>query len=1188
MGAEFLEFGGCQFPSQRAANVGEGGDAVFEEETEARLGVTGGFVECRAQGAEEVVELFVLWVEEPGHAFDVAHHIGFERAAFLHVDARAFLADDDVAEDDDLRVFGEVDGPLRGGVGKHIELERRLLGREREHEPRTVVLLREFFDEVACDAAEAELDAVAEAEELVGGAGVERVGKAEVGVHRVAGDVEAEEFFLELEAVGGGEIVLLFGLAVARRGFFGGGGFLGEHVEETALAGGSVAGVGDGGSEGGIDVVEEFFARGAAEVEGAGFHEVLEDAFVEGLGVDAGDEVVEVGKGAGFFAFFDDLERGAFADAFDAGHAEADFLADGGEHVAGLVHVGAEHDEAHRLAFGDEVGDFFGVAQLGTEHGGHELGGVVGLQITGLVAENRVGGGVGFVETVAGEFVEDVEDRVGGFRGNVVHAEGAFDELGAFLGHGLGVLFAHGAAEHVGAAERVAGDDFGGLHNLLLIDHDAVGFLTDGFEERVRVGDGGRIFFAFNVVGNPLHRAGAVEGDQRDDLIHGGKADLAAEILHAAGLQLEDAGGAAGVEQCKGFGVFEGYFLDVEIGVGGAADVGDGVGDDGERLEAEEVHLQQTELADGVHIELHGDVAFLQGERDEFVEGFVGDDDAGGVFAGIAHHAFEDAGGLEDFFGDGVAVELGAELGGFLDGFFEGHLELVGDHLGEAVGVGVGEVVDTGDVADDGLGAEGAVGDDVGDAVVAVFLADVVDDLDAAAHAEVDVEVGWGNALGIQEAFEEKFEAERVEVGDAEHVGDETAGARAAAGADGNVLGARPVDEIPDDEEVVHEAGEADDREFVVEAENEFFVLGERGVVGRRGLLARGKREQRGETGGEDGMVGDLGGVEAVALGEAGGAEFCEIGEGSDVARGDLDGQRITRVTFGTLWEGNRQVAHVGDELGVVERVGALAEEGEHLVTGLQVELGSGKLHPVLLLDLRAGLDAQHSVVRGGVRVVDVVNVVRADDLQTEFLGELQEVGDDLELLGDAVVLDFDEVVFTSEDFHEASAGLACLLVAVVQEMLRHDCGEAAGEADEAVGIFGERFEVCARFVVKTFEVRVGDELEEILVTSEIFCQQSHVVIVFTVLGFTGFFEAGTFDDIDLASDEWLDAFAFGGIVELDCAKHVAVVGKSQGFHAHVTCTLHKTINTAGAVEQAVVGVDVEVDEVRIGERHIG
>jgi hypothetical protein len=56
---------------------------------------------------------------------------------------------------------------------------------------------------------------------------------------------------------------------------------------KRVLAGGLVAGEGRGG-EGGVDAVEELLARGAAEVEGARFHEVLEHAFVERLGVHAG------------------------------------------------------------------------------------------------------------------------------------------------------------------------------------------------------------------------------------------------------------------------------------------------------------------------------------------------------------------------------------------------------------------------------------------------------------------------------------------------------------------------------------------------------------------------------------------------------------------------------------------------------------------------------------------------------------------------------------------------------------------------------------------------------------------------------------------------------------------------------------------------------------------------------------
>ena len=676
------------------------------------------------------------------------------------------------------------------------------------------------------------------------------------------------------------------------------------------LAGGFVAGLGGGAGDGGVDAVEQRFARGAAEIEGTCFHEVFEHAFVDRAAIYALDHVGEVGERAVLLAFLDDFLRGEFAHALHTGEAETDFVADGSEHLARFVHVGAEDGEAHRFALGDEVGNFFGVAQLGAEHGGHELHGVVGLQKTGLVAEDGIGGGVGFVETVAGEFVEDIEDRVGGFRLDGVHAFRALDEFRALGRHRLFVLFAHRAAQHVGAAERVAGDDLGGLHHLFLIDHDAVGFAADFLEELVGKLDGARIFFSAHIVGNPLHRAGAVERDERDDLVDRGEADLAAEILHAAGLQLKHAGGAAGIQEGKRLRVLERDRLDVELRIGGAADVVHGVGDDGERLEPEEIHLQQTELRHGIHVVLHGDVAFLLGERDELLERAVGDDDAGGVLAGVAHHALEDERLVEDSFRERIFRDLVAQLGGFFERDFERHVELVGNHLREAVGVAVGEAVDARDVADDHLRAERAVGDDVGHAVVAVFLANVVDDLAAAPHAEVDVEVRRRYAFGIQEALEEKFEPQRVEIGDPEEIRDDATGAGTAAGADGDVLFPRPVDEIPHDEEVVDETGFADDAEFEVEALDEDFCLSR---VGR----AFGRRV-----------------VHTVAFFQAGDAEVPEVAAAVGL-RGNLGRERVFRVALAALGKRDREVAHLGDELRVRHRLGHLGEELRHLVARL-------------------------------------------------------------------------------------------------------------------------------------------------------------------------------------------------------------------------------------------------------------
>ena len=111
-----------------------------------------------------------------------------------------------------------------------------------------------------------------------------------------------------------------------------------------------------------------------------------------------------------------------------------------------------------------------------------------------------------------------------------------------------------------------------------------------------------------------------------------------------------------------------------------------------------------------------------------------------------------------------------------------------------------------------------AVGDDLADAIATVFLRDVVDHLVAADHAEVDVEVRHRHTFGVEEAFEQQVVADRVEVGDAERVGDKRTRARAASRPDRYCVLLGPVDEVRDDQEVAGEIHRDDDAEFLVES----------------------------------------------------------------------------------------------------------------------------------------------------------------------------------------------------------------------------------------------------------------------------------------------------------------------------------------------------------------------------------
>ncbi len=265
-------------------------------------------------------------------------------------------------------------------------------------------------------------------------------------------------------------------------------------------------------------------------------------------------------------------------------------------------------------------------------------------------------------------------------------------------------------------------------------------------------------------------------------------------LLGARTLELEDAVGVGSPEERVGGLVVERQGVDVDVHAALRPDEVDGLLDDGQVGEAEKVHLEQADLLHAVHVELGDDrVAVGRGalQRHDVGQRLGSDDHPGGVGRGVAADALEALGVVDDLLGPRLAV--------------------VGHQLGEAIDVGQRHVEDASHVADGGARRHGAEGDDLGDALAAVLLLHVGDDPIAAAVVEVAVDVGHGDALAVEEALEEQVVAQRVEVGDLQHVGDQRPRGAAATWTDLDAVAARRAHEVPDDEEVGREAGLLDD-----------------------------------------------------------------------------------------------------------------------------------------------------------------------------------------------------------------------------------------------------------------------------------------------------------------------------------------------------------------------------------------
>ncbi len=423
------------------------------------------------------------------------------------------------------------------------------------------------------------------------------------------------------------------------------------------------------------------------------------------------------------------------------------------------------------------------------------------------------------VEGVVGERHQDVPQRLDRGPGVAVggHARLERDVLGV---EDLALLLAHRLAQQVGLSEGVAGDLLHDREDLLLVDDQAVRRLQDLRERLLELGVDRRdllpAVLAQGVVGVGVgaHRTGAVERQHGRDVGEAVGAHQPQQAAHRAAVELEDAEGVAAGEQLVGGGVVEGEVLDDHLLAAVALDVDEGVVEDGEVAQPQEVHLDQPEVLAHRVVELGDDRAVLgpADQRDDVEQRLARHDHAGGVDPPLALEALEADRGVDDGLDVVVGLVEGAELAALAVALVlrvEDVLErdVLAHHrgrhrLGDPVAHRERVAEDPAGVLDRLLGLDGAVGDDHRDAVLAVLLGDVADHLGASTLVEVDVEVGHRDALGVEEALEDQAVLERVEVGDPHRVGADRAGAGAAPGTDPDAVVLGPVDEVGDHQEV--------------------------------------------------------------------------------------------------------------------------------------------------------------------------------------------------------------------------------------------------------------------------------------------------------------------------------------------------------------------------------------------------
>ena len=169
----------------------------------------------------------------------------------------------------------------------------------------------------------------------------------------------------------------------------------------------------------------------------------------------------------------------------------------------------------------------------------------------------------------------------------------AFDEVLAHAFQHRGLLLAHGAAHNIRLAEREAGQRGGDLHNLLLIQDNAVGILQNGLHQRMEHLSSALAVAASNeVFGHArAQRARAVEGDERNQILEARWRKVHNKLRDACGFQLEDTGGVAFAQHGAGCFVLKRYIINIHHFTGGLFNKFNAVADNGQGTQAQKVHF---------------------------------------------------------------------------------------------------------------------------------------------------------------------------------------------------------------------------------------------------------------------------------------------------------------------------------------------------------------------------------------------------------------------------------------------------------------------------------------------------------------------------------------------------------------------------------------------------------------------
>jgi hypothetical protein len=190
--------------------------------------------------------------------------------------------------------------------------------------------------------------------------------------------------------------------------------------------------------------------------------------------------------------------------------------------------------------------------------------------------------------------------------------------------------------------------------------------------------------------------------------------------------------------------------------------------------------------------------------------------------------------------------------------------------------------------------------------------------------------------------------------------------------------------------------------------------------------------------------------------------------------------------------------------------------------------------------------------------------------------------------------LNLDEKIPFAKDFAQPVGIFFRLLVFLFHHRFGHRPAQASGKGNQAFAMFREQVVVDARFVIKAFEKARGNQLDQVVITLKRFAQQHQVIrparpwLRFAALlpiQAVCFFSAlvpAALGDIHFAANDGLDVALTRFVKEIRCREKIPVIGDRHRRHFLPRSFVQQFRCFAGPIQQAVIGVNVQVNKLRL------